>query len=86
MVSSSHSLYIGVASYERDCLWVDSVDDTLMVLFVIFPQNTDFDISSNLHEISKPFFWEKKENNISKCHLLTLLPSMLSIKAGSAAL
>ena len=34
----------------------------------------------NLHEMSKPVFWEKNQKkNISVCHLLKILPSMLSV-------
>ena len=35
----------------------------------------------NLHEISNFIFWEKKENNISKYHLLKFIPSMLSVNS-----
>ena len=39
----------------------------------------------NLHEISMSTFWEKWKNmkNISKCRLLKLLPSMLSVHASN---
>ena len=33
--------------------------------------------TDNLHEMSKPIFWEIK--NISKCRLLKFLPSMQSV-------
>ena len=36
-------------------------------------------ISDHLHEMWEPVFWEKKKKNISTCHLLEILPSMLSI-------
>ena len=35
-------------------------------------------IGDNLHEMSKPVFWENKKKEL-KCHLLTTLPGMLSI-------
>ena len=48
-----------------------------------------FDIAhegENLHEISKFFFSEKKKNNkITKCHLLHILPRMLSGKSYMAS-
>ena len=37
-------------------------------------------IGDNLHEMSKPVFWEKQEN-ISKCRLLKILPRILSVKS-----
>ena len=36
-------------------------------------------LGDSLLEMSNPSFWKKKQKNISKCRLLKLLPSMLSI-------
>ena len=35
-------------------------------------------IGENLHEMSKSVFWENRKN-ISTCHLLKILPSMLKV-------
>ena len=52
------------------------------LFFSYFSQKTVlFHISyngDNLHEMSNPVFWKQNVKNISKCHLLKLLPSMLS--------
>ena len=57
-------------------LWANSADDTLM----IFSQKTGFDISVSLHEMSI-LFPGKDKKNILKCHLLKILPRMLSIES-----
>ena len=53
------------------------------ILFLFFPENWIryfMQIVSNLHEISKPVFCEKKkEKNISKCRLLKFEPRVLSV-------
>ena len=36
-------------------------------------------LGDNLHEMSKPIFWEKNLKSISNYHLLKILPRMLSI-------
>ena len=35
-------------------------------------------VGDNLLEMLNPVFWEKNEKNISKCHLLEILPRVLS--------
>ena len=38
-------------------------------------------MQTSLHETSKPIFWKKNKNkNVSKCRLLKILPSKLSVK------
>ena len=37
-------------------------------------------IAENMHEMSKPDFWEKLEINISKCRLLIILHRLLGVK------
>ena len=83
-------------------LWVNSADGELIILFLFFPENGIWhfmqivSIGDNLHEISKPVFWEKKKEticmkyqilfsgknkkNISKWCLLKNLPRVLSVK------
>ena len=53
-------------------LWVNSKDDKLIIFFLIFPRKQDLtfmqivSIGDNLHEMSKPVFWEKKKKKIFK--------------------
>ena len=71
--------------------WANSANNKLMILFFFFFSfflfhKRGFEIScilspkegDNLHEMSKQFFWKKYEN-ISKCHPMKILPSMLSV-------
>ena len=65
--------------------WADSADDKMIFFFFNFFQKIGFDISSKLSpreticmKCQIPFSGENKKN-ISKCHLLKFLPSMLSI-------
>ena len=40
------------------------------MFFLIFSRQKGFDFSCNLHEMSKPIFWEKAEKILSICRLL----------------
>ena len=65
-------------------LWANSANDKLMIFFSYFSQKIGFDLScklgDNLHEMSNLFSSKNiKKTNISKCHLLIFLPSMLSV-------
>ena len=58
----------------------DSADDKLMIFFLFFPENRIkhfMQMSPNLHEMSKS---GKNKQNTSNCHLLKLLPGILSNK------
>ena len=65
-------------------IWANSADDKLMIFFLFFPENTIslfmqiVSPGDNLHDMSN-LFSEKNKKNISKCHLLNFLPSMLTI-------
>ena len=53
-------------------LLANSEDDKLMIFFLFFPRKhvlTIHESGDNLHEMSKPDFWENKKN-ILKCCLL----------------
>ena len=66
-------------------LWEKLADDKWIVFFLFFPENwigyfmQIVSITDTLHEISNPVTWEKNKD-ISKCHLLTILPRVLSFK------
>ena len=50
--------------------------------FLFITKKTGFDVScsgDNLHEVQIMFSW-KNEKNISKCRLLKIVPSVLSVK------
>ena len=47
--------------YLNTACWVKISADDILKHFSYFPQKTDFDISCNLHEMSKPVLGEKKE-------------------------
>ena len=58
----------------------DSADDKLMIFFLFFPENRIkhfMQMFPNLHEMSKS---GKNKQNTSNCHLLKLLPAILSNK------
>ena len=65
--------------------WANPADDKLTIFFLLFPQNRIWQFmqivtnGNNLHEMSKPFFWENKKN-ISKYRLLKISHRNLSIK------
>ena len=63
-------------------LWAYSADNKL-VIFFLFSQKTGFDISCKLSSLElawnvKSFFLGKIRKNISKCHLLKILPRVLN--------
>ena len=56
----------------------------ILLLTFLFLQKIGFQISCRLsrdngHEMSKPIFLENKKKSTTKCRLLILFPSMLSI-------
>ena len=61
-------------------LWANSADVKLMILFLFFPENSiwHFMKEDNLHEMPNPIF-QKNKKNISKCHPLKFLHSMLML-------
>ena len=66
-------------------LWANSVNDNLMIFFLLFTEKRHWHsckLSSrdSLHEMSKPVFWKKKiKIHISTCRLLKFSPSILSV-------
>ena len=66
-------------------IWANSADNKL-VIFSYFSQKTRSDISCKLSPLEiicmkcQNLFWRKLRKNISLCHLLKSLPSVLSVK------
>ena len=62
-----------------------SADDKLLTLF-LFPRKQDLTFHANCFSRRQfacnviSYFLEKNKKNLSKCHLLEILPSMLSVK------
>ena len=54
-------------------LWAKTADDKLIFFFLFFPENS-FDISCKMSP--------EENKSISKCRLLEILPSMLSVNTG----
>ena len=78
---------INLAHWRESVFWANSADDRLnsfsffffSFFFLFITKKTGFDIScsgDNLHEVQIMFSWK----NISKCHLLKIVPRVLSVK------
>ena len=56
-----------IVSIFRITLWANLADDKLVIFFLFSPENRIWhfmqivSIGDNLHELSNPVFWEKKE-------------------------
>ena len=67
--------------------WAIPADDKLMKVYYVFPQKIGFEISCKFSPKkiictkSQSQSFGGSKNNIRKCRLMKLLPSMLSIKA-----
>ena len=79
-------LMVGERMLTFTTLWGNSAVD-ILVIFSYFSQKTGFDISykfiivsieDDLHEMLTPVLGKNKKN-ISKCHLLKLLPKVLIV-------